>query len=116
MHAAKAIVAQVEPALKPIAEENLTLANEHRDVTTKLRDVEHRHETTVPRCPSCRKSSIRPKMVDDVELTDTIGLSTRPAACQTVDRRILRANLYRRNDAVVKRECGNSSWHPIARH
>src|SRR5205807_1214865 len=55
VHQAETVVAGVIPALKKIAEQNLQLANEERDVTNKLREVERRHETTSAALAELRK-------------------------------------------------------------
>lgn len=98
---AEAVVAKAIPALKPIASENLEIAKEQREVTSKLRDVEHRHETTTTTLTELQKEFDRTqKMVEDVGLTDTIGLMLRQQRSRLVDLRTLRSNLSRRNDRV----------------
>ena len=78
VHRAQDVVAQIAPALKTIAEENLELAKEQRDVAGNLRDVEHRHESTSTTLAELQKEFDRTqKMVNDVGLTDTIGLMLR---------------------------------------
>ena len=101
VHKAETVVARVESALKPLAEENLALANEQRDVSKKLQEAEHRHDATSTTLADLQKEFDRTqKMVDTVGLTDTIGLLLRQQRAKLLDRRILKVNLFRRNDAV----------------
>lgn len=101
VHQAETVVAGIIPALKKIAEENLQLAKEERDVTNKLRDVERRHEATSATLAELQKEFDRTqKMVSDVGLTDTIGLLLRQQRSKLVSPRTLRSNLSHRNDVV----------------
>ena len=98
---AEAVVAKASTNLKPLAEENLVLAKEQRDVANKLRDVEQRHESTTATLAALRKEFDRTQtMVTDVGLTDSIGLLLRQQRSKLPDSRTMKANLTHRNDAV----------------
>lgn len=104
VHQAELVLAQTNSSIKPIAEENLALAKEHRDITNKLHELEHKHETTSTTLNELQKEFDRiQKIVDDVGLTDSIGLLLRQQRAKLMDPRVMRSNLSRRNDVV--REC-----------
>ncbi len=98
---AEAVVARVSEELMPLAEENLELTKEQRDVTGKLRDVERRHDTTSAQLVDLDKEFERTrKMVDDVGLTDAIGLLLRQQRAKLLDPRGIRSDLAHRNETV----------------
>jgi len=101
VHLAEGVVAKVNPALKPLAEENLGLAKEQRELASKLREVEQKHETTTTALAELTKEFERTqKMVTDVGLTDSIGLLLRQQRAKLLDRRAMRSTMTRRNDSV----------------
>jgi potassium efflux system protein len=97
----ESLVAKISATLKPIAEENLVLAKEQRDVANKLREVMQREQTITSTLDDLEKEFKRTQeMVDKVSLTDSIGLLLRQQRAKLPDPRSMKAELAHRNDAV----------------
>ncbi len=98
---AQAIVSRTVPSLKPIAEENLGLALERREVALKRREIDRRHEATSAALSDLTEKFKRTQtMVDKVGPTDSIGLMLRQQRAKLLNPRSLRSELSRRNELV----------------
>lgn len=101
VYRAKSILNKVSPDLKPIAEQNLALANEHREVTHKLHDNNGRSEATSNTTNELSKEfATTRKMIEKVDATDAIGQLLRQQRAKLVDVRVIRSNISHRNDVV----------------
>ena len=98
---AQTILNQISPDLKPIAEQNLALANEHRDVTHKLHDNNGRYEATSNTANELGKEFANTrKMIEKVDATDAIGQLLRQQRAKLSDVRLIRSNISHRSDVV----------------
>ena len=98
---AEATVAHASDDLKPIAEQNLELAKEQREIAKKLRENELRHESNSVMLVDLEREFGRTRrMVEQVGLTDSIGLLLRQQRAKLLDVRTIRSNIVHRNDTV----------------
>ena len=101
VYRAQILLNQVSPDLKPIAEQNLALANEHRDVTHKLHDNNGRYEATSNTANELGKEFANTrKMIEKVDATDAIGQLLRQQRAKLQDVRLIRSNINHRSDVV----------------
>ena len=98
---AESVVAQTGSEFKSLAQRNLELAKERRDITIKLQELEQRHEATTTTLLELDKEFERTQaMVRDIGLTDSIGLLLRQQRAKLLNPRGMRSNLLHRNDIV----------------
>ena len=98
---AELAVTRSSPQVKSVAETNLTLATESRDVATTLRETGHRIDQTTEALTSLQAEFKRTKeMVEAVGLTESIGLLLRQQRAKLSDTRGLHARLAQRGDTV----------------
>ena len=101
VHQAEEVVAQTSSEFKTLAQKNLELAKERRDVTNNLQELEQRHEATTTALLELEKEFERTQaMVKDIGLTDSIGLLLRQQRAKLLNPRGMRSNLLHRNDVV----------------
>lgn len=94
-------VAQASPVMKPLAQENLTLARERHDLTDKMQELETHHEKTTDTLLNLEKEFDRTQtMVKDVGMTDSIGLLLRQQRAKLSNPRGMRSSLLHRSDIV----------------
>ncbi len=98
---AESVVGQIGSEFKSLAQKNLELAKERRDITNKLQELEQRHEATTTTLLELEKEFDRTQaMVRDIGLTDSIGLLLRQQRAKLLNPRGMRSNLLHRNDIV----------------
>ena len=98
---AESVVVQTSSEFKSLAQRNLELAKERRDITIKLQQLEQRHEATTTSLMELEKEFERTQaMVKDIGLTDSIGLLLRQQRAKLLNPRGMRSNLLHRNDIV----------------
>ncbi|MEI8019367.1 MAG: hypothetical protein WCH39_14275, partial [Schlesneria sp.] len=98
---AEDVVARTAPEFKSLAQKNLALAMERRDVTKKYQELEQRQEATATALMELDKEFKRTQaMVTDIGLTDSIGLLLRQQRAKLLNPRGMRSNLLHRNDIV----------------
>lgn len=98
---AETVVAQTREELKPVANQNVELAKEQRDLTDKLHEVEQSHEANTTRLTELNNEFERTReIVEQVGLSDSIGLLLRQHRAKLPDPRQLRSNISHRSDAV----------------
>jgi potassium-dependent mechanosensitive channel len=86
---------------KSLAQRNLELAKERREITTKLQELDQRHEAATTTLLDLEKEFERTQaMVKDIGLTDSIGLLLRQQRAKLLNPRGMRSNLLHRNDVV----------------
>ncbi|WP_397568323.1 mechanosensitive ion channel domain-containing protein [Schlesneria sp. T3-172] len=91
----------VIPELKTLAEENLGFARERHDITDKLVDLDHRQKASNALLGELEKEFDRTqKMVNDVGLTDSIGLLLRQQRARLQNPRGMKSSLLHRNDVI----------------
>ena len=98
---AELTITRSSPLVKSVAETNLSLAAESRDVATTLRDTSHRIDQTTEDLTSIHAEFKRTKeMVEAVGLTESIGLLLRQQRAKLSDTRGLHARLAQRGETV----------------
>ena len=98
---AEDVVVRTAPEFKSLAQKNLALAMERRDVTKKHQELEQRQEATTTALMELDKEFERTQaMVKEIGLTDSIGLLLRQRRAKLLNPRGMRSNLLHRNDVV----------------
>ncbi|MBC8114826.1 MAG: hypothetical protein H7062_10640, partial [Candidatus Saccharimonas sp.] len=101
VRAAELAVTRTSPVVKPVAETNLLLATESRDIANSLRDTSERADTTQEDLTSLKAEFDQTKkMVEAVGLTESIGLLLRQQRAKLSDTRGLHARLAQRGETV----------------
>ena len=101
VRAAELAVTRTSPVVKPVAETNLLLATESRDIAAALRDTSERADTTQESLTSLKAEFDQTKtMVEAVGLTESIGLLLRQQRAKLSDTRGLHARLAQRGETV----------------
>ena len=101
VRAAELVVTRTSPVVKPVAEQNLLLAIESRDITVALRETGQRVETTQESLTALNAEFGQTrKMVEAVGLTESIGLLLRQQRAKLSDTRGLHARLAQRGETV----------------
>ncbi len=98
---AELVVTQSAAEIQSVASENLVLATERREISRRLIELEHRHEATTMTLDELEKEFDRTKkMVNDVGLTDSIGLLLRQRRARLANPRRIAVNLAHSNEQV----------------
>ena len=98
---AELAITRSSPQVKSVAETNLVLATESREVATTLRETSHRIDQTTEDLASIHAEFKRTKeMVVAVGLTESIGLLLRQQRSKLNDTRGLHARLAQRGETV----------------
>jgi len=98
---AELAITNSSPLVKSVAETNLVLATESRDVATTLGETSHRIDQTTEDLATLQAEFKRTKeMVEAVGLTESIGLLLRQQRAKLSDTRGLHARLAQRGETV----------------
>ena len=98
---AELAITRTSPQVKPVAETNLTLAIESRDVAAIIRETSRRIDQTTESLASLQTEFDQTtKMVDAVGLTESIGLLLRQRRAKLSDTRGLHSHLTQRGETV----------------
>jgi len=98
---AELVVTRTSPLVKPVAEKNLSLATESRDITVALRDTTQRVDAAQESLTALNAEFDQTrKMVEAVGLTESIGLLLRQQRAKLSDTRGLHARLAQRGETV----------------
>ncbi len=98
---AELAVTRSSPLVKPLAEQNLLLATDSRDIALALQDTNQRVDLTRESLSRLQDEFNRTReMVDAVGLTESIGLLLRQQRAKLSDTRSLHARLAQRGETV----------------
>ncbi len=101
VRAAELAVTRTSPVVKPVAEQNLLLASESREIALALRETSQRVDSTRESLTSLNSEFDRiQEMVEAVGLTESIGLLLRQQRAKLSDTRGLHARLAQRGETV----------------